>query len=185
LDWTGTPRHELFSRLAAQDHRRFIKTHTPLDGIPIDRRATYIVVARHPLDMAVSLYHQGDNIDRDRLRQLTGQPEPADPPPPRPPLHQWLSGMDRLDGSPAEQLDSLPGVVWHVSDAWRRRQEPNIVLVHYDDLAADLEGEMRGLAGACSASPCPSSSLGRAGTGGAVRGDAGRAPRVAPIRPTS
>ena len=27
--------------------------------------------------MAVSLYHQGDNIDRARLRQLTGQPEPA------------------------------------------------------------------------------------------------------------
>ena len=32
------------------------------------------MTARHPLDMAVSLYHQGDNIDRARLRQLTGQP---------------------------------------------------------------------------------------------------------------
>ena len=64
----------LFARLAAQQHRRFIKTHTPLDGIPSIPGATYIVVARHPLDMAVSLYHQGDNIDRDRLRQLTGQP---------------------------------------------------------------------------------------------------------------
>ena len=37
--------------------------------------ATYLVTARHPLDMAVSLYHQGGNIDRARgVRQLTGQP---------------------------------------------------------------------------------------------------------------
>jgi CTP-dependent riboflavin kinase len=146
LDWTGTPRHEIFSRLAAQDHRRLIKTHTPLDGIPVDRRATYIVVARHPLDMAVSLYHQGDNIDRERLRRLTGRPRPVAPPPPRPPLHQWLVDWIDEDAGPTEHLDSLPGVLGHVSGAWRRRQEPNIVLVHYDDLAGDLEGQMRGLA---------------------------------------
>jgi hypothetical protein len=34
----------------------------------------------------------------------------------------------------------------HLSDAWTRRAEPNVVLVHYDDLAADLEGEMRRIA---------------------------------------
>jgi hypothetical protein len=43
-------------------------------------------------------------------------------------------------------MDSLPGVMWHLSDAWARRDEPNVVLVHYDDLSADLEGEMRRLA---------------------------------------
>ena len=32
------------------------------------------------------------------------------------------------------------------ADAWARRDEPNVVLVHYDDLFADLEGEMRRLA---------------------------------------
>jgi hypothetical protein len=146
LDWLGIPRHELFARLSAQTHRRFIKTHTPLDGIPLDPGATYIVVARHPLDMAVSLYHQGDNIDRTRLRQLTGQPEPAQPPAARPPLHEWLLSWIDWEGRSSEQLDSLPGVLWHVSDAWQRRHEPNIVLTHYDDLAADLEGEMRRLA---------------------------------------
>jgi aryl sulfotransferase len=64
LDWLGTPHADAYAHLEAQQHRRFVKTHTPLDGIPIDARATYIVVARHPLDMAVSLYHQGENIDR-------------------------------------------------------------------------------------------------------------------------
>jgi aryl sulfotransferase len=37
--------------------------------------------------------------------------------------------------------------MWHLSDAWARRGEPNVLLVHYDDLLADLEGQMRWLAG--------------------------------------
>lgn len=37
--------------------------------------------------------------------------------------------------------------MWHLSDAWARRAEPNVMLMHYDDLLADLEGQMRGLAG--------------------------------------
>jgi hypothetical protein len=43
-------------------------------------------------------------------------------------------------------MDGLPGLMWHLSDAWKRRGQPNVVLVHYDDLCADLEGQMRGLA---------------------------------------
>lgn len=146
LDWLITPRDEVFARLAAQKHRRFIKTHTPLDGIPIDALATYIVVARHPLDMAVSLYHQGDNLDRERIRGLTGQHGPEPAPSPRPPLREWLLSWIDRDVEPREQLDSLPGVMWHLSDAWARRGEPNVVLVHYDDLSDDLEGEMCRLA---------------------------------------
>ena len=99
LDHLITPRDKVYARLAAQQHRRFIKTHTPLDGIPLDPRATYLVTARHPLDMAVSLYHQGGNIDRARVRQLTGQPGPAGPPP-RKPLHDWLPGWIASDDDP-------------------------------------------------------------------------------------
>ena len=62
------PLDVVYARLAEQPHRRFIKTHTPLDGIPLDPQVTYIVTARHPLDMFVSLRHQLDNIERARLR---------------------------------------------------------------------------------------------------------------------
>jgi aryl sulfotransferase len=146
LDWLVIPRDEVYARLSAQEHRRFVKTHTPLDGIPLDPRATYIVVGRHPLDMLVSMYHQGNNIDRARVRQLTGQPEPDQPPPPRRSVHESLLRWIDRDAVPQEEMDSLPGVMWHLSDAWARRDESNIVLVHYDDLSADLEGEMRRLA---------------------------------------
>jgi aryl sulfotransferase len=146
LDWLITPKDEAYARLAAQRHRRFIKTHTPLDGIVLDARATYIVVARHPLDAAVSLYHQGDNLDRERIRALTGQPRTDGPAPLRPSLHEWMVSWIASEASPEQQLDSLPGVLWHLSDAWARRDEPNVVLVHYADLVADLEAQMRRLA---------------------------------------
>jgi aryl sulfotransferase len=147
LDWLVEPEQDVLARLDAQRHRRLVKTHTPLDGVPIDPRATYIVVARHPLDMAVSLYHQGDNLDRPRLRALTGQPEPFTPSPARPTLSAAIRMWVDSDDDPRTSLDSLAGVMWHYSDAWARRHEPNVVLVHYNDLAADLDGEMRRIAG--------------------------------------
>lgn len=146
LDMLVTPKEVVHARLEAQHHRRFLKTHTPLDGIPIDERATYLVVARQPLDMAVSLYHQGDNLDRARIRQLTNQPEPAEPRRPRAPVREWLLDWIDRDVSHLDEMDSLPGVMWHLADAWTRRDQPNVVLVHYDDLSYDLAGEMRRLA---------------------------------------
>ncbi|OJF14896.1 sulfotransferase domain-containing protein [Couchioplanes caeruleus] len=146
LDWLVLPRDDVFARLEAQPHRRFIKTHTPLDGIPRDARATYVVVARHPLDMAVSLFHQGDNLDRGRMAELLGTsvgPAPAGSPRS---LHDSLIAWIERDVAPADALDSLPGVMWHLSDAWRRRNDPAVVLVHYADLVSDLGGEMRRLA---------------------------------------
>src|SRR5206468_6178515 len=102
LDWMIAPRDEVVARLEAQTHRRVIKTHTPLDGIPLDPRAVYMVVARHPLDAAVSLYHQGDNIDRQRLRELTGAPEPATPRSPSKPVHEWLLSWIASHDDPRE-----------------------------------------------------------------------------------
>ena len=146
LDWTTRPRDEVVAQLDAQAHRRFIKTHTPLDGIPLDDRVTYVVVARHPLDAAVSLYHQQLNLDRVRWAALTGNEAP-DRSRSIASLHDSLLAWIEMDVDPHEYLDSRPGVAWHLSDAWARRTEPNVVLVHYDDLQADLEGEMRRLAG--------------------------------------
>jgi hypothetical protein len=149
LDHRIESREEVFARLEAHHHRRFIKTHSPLDGIALDPRARYIVTGRHPLDSAVSLYHQGNNIDREKVRALTGAPEPTEPPKPRKPLHEWLVAYiskEPYRGDPREDLDSLTGVMWHLSDAWARRAEPNVLLVHYDELIADLDGQMRKIA---------------------------------------
>lgn len=146
LDHLAEPREQVIARLAAQHHRRVIKTHTPLDGIPLHAGTRYIVAARHPLDAAVSLYHQGDNIDRRRLARLTAATVAARPRP-LPPLAQWLRAWIEGDADPFDDLDSLPGVMWHLSDAWSRRAHGNVTLVHYDDLLDDLDRQMRRLTG--------------------------------------
>lgn len=146
LDDLTVPREEVYALLARQRHRRFIKTHTPLDGLPVDPRATYIVTARHPLDMAVSLYHHTANVDMARMWELTGTVPTGEAPAPRVPLRDWLLAWIDNDTDPRQNLESLPGVMWHLGDAWARRGEPNVLLIRYDDLARDLEGQMRGLA---------------------------------------
>ncbi|MGN6576821.1 MAG: sulfotransferase domain-containing protein [Nocardioides sp.] len=140
LDHEIEPVEDVVRRLEAQRHRRIVKTHTPLDGVPVDPRATYVVVGRHPLDMAVSLYHQSDNIDRDRVAELTGRPVRARGE--RPSLHDWLVSWTEEETTPAEQMDSLVGVLHHATDAWARQGSADVLLVHYADLLADLDSEM-------------------------------------------
>ncbi|WP_299033534.1 sulfotransferase domain-containing protein [uncultured Pseudokineococcus sp.] len=145
VDHLVEPLEELAARLAAQEHRRVLKTHSPLDGVPLVEGVTYVVAARHPLDAAVSLFHQGANLDRAALARLTGAP-PA-PPRARPALEDWLARWVEDDPDPREALDSLPGVAHHLRDARGRRGGPHdVVLVHYADLLADLPGQVRRLA---------------------------------------
>jgi aryl sulfotransferase len=114
--------------------------------LPLDPRASYLVTARHPLDVAVSAYYHCANLDEARWRELMGEPEPPAPPPPPEPLHDRLLRWIADDTDPAGDLDTLPGLIYHLTDAWARRGEPNILLVHYDNLCADLDGQMRWLA---------------------------------------
>jgi aryl sulfotransferase len=57
-------------------------------------------------------------------------------------LIEWIGG----DEGSHRYSASLPETMRHLSEAWIRRADPNVVLVHYDDLLSDLEGQMRRLA---------------------------------------
>ena len=70
LDMQVEPEADVFARLAAQTHRRWIKTHTPLDGVPEHPGVTYLAVARHPLDVAMSDRDHGRNMDGARAGEL-------------------------------------------------------------------------------------------------------------------
>ncbi len=158
LDWLMRPIDDVVADLEAQEHRRFIKTHIPLDGLALRDGVSYLVTARHPLDMAVSLHHHRDNLDRERLAELKAHLGPdhhseSHKPGPSPtrdriPLdeavHRWVA----WDGPPAEGLDTLTGLMWHLVHAWEVRDRYRVVLVHYRDLLDDLPGEMRRLADA-------------------------------------
>ncbi len=132
-------RDAVLARLAVQRHRRFIKTHADLGKVPANPLVTYIAVARHPLDTELSLSYQTLHQKRP-----IGQPPLAEQASPREALLHWIDPGN----APAHVRESftLPAVLEHLSAAWARRCEPNVALVHYEDLSADLEGQMRLLA---------------------------------------
>ena len=67
LESDFTPIDAIRERLGAQEHRRFIKTHVPLDGLPLDERVTYVVVGRDPRDIWLSRGQHGENVDLERV----------------------------------------------------------------------------------------------------------------------
>jgi hypothetical protein len=131
----------VFARLAAQRHRRFIKTHTPLDGLPFDERVTYICVGRDPRDAAISSDNHRTNMDREVL--VRALPSADAPVPCDDPLERFWRWVEQ-DAPPREGLELL---LHHLGTFWDRRHASNVVLVHYAELRADLAGEMRRLAG--------------------------------------
>ncbi len=143
----GALRDDIRHQLTAQTHRRFIKTHSPLDRIPLLPEVTYLVTVRNPLDIRVSLEHQFDNLDHRQIDRLSGAPRRPAPPPIkrgwfRPTVREIL--LSWIDSD--HEKESLRAVVKSFAAAWERRDQPNVVLVHYDDLSADLGREMRRLA---------------------------------------
>ncbi len=165
IDMRTTPVEEVRRVLAAQTHRRFVKTHTPLDGLPLDPRVTYLCVGRDPRDVAVSLSHHRANMDRDRLTELldrtrraeaqaTGRDhEPGDPPAvDRPDPTGTGSGgvdLDRWIDAPAPEGgtgEPLAAVLHHHEVAWSMRHRPGVVLLHFADYVHDLPAELRRLA---------------------------------------
>jgi aryl sulfotransferase len=133
LDWSGEPIGKVVASLDRQKHRRFIKTHTPLEVLPRYAGVTYICVARNPLDAVISNYFHLANVKTS---------------PDLPDLHTWVTDwIDARPGTAAwKQTHSLETTLKHVGAAWNHRGNPQVILLRYEDLLADAEHEMRMLA---------------------------------------
>jgi hypothetical protein len=145
------PLAEVTAALAAQSHRRIIKTHTPLDGLPLHPDATYLVVGRDPRDVAISFEHHAANMDFAHFlaqrAAAVGNADlaelPARPVPSADPVERFRTFVAaESPGSPP----TLASVLHHLDLAWQRRHQPNVALFHYADLTADLPGELLRLA---------------------------------------
>ncbi len=155
LDMQIKDRDEIFAQLESQRHRRFIKTHTPLDGLPMDDRVTYVCVGRDPRDAAISWDNHMANTDAEVLMNarasVMGNDDLAtllerDPPPTgetqEARFWQWVD----KSSPPVHVTSSLWSTLHHLGEALRARDRDNVIVIHYSDLKSDLEGEMRRLA---------------------------------------
>lgn len=154
LDMLIRTDEEVFGMLEAQTHRRWIKTHTPLDGLPDDPDVTFIAVIRHPLDVALSDRDHRLNMERERARELrhsaAGEPDPAllaaqeEEPADLGDYLRWFIDSDLPPTGSGP--NSLADFCEQASIAWQYRHRPNVHLFHYSDLWNDLEEEMRRVA---------------------------------------
>lgn len=131
---------DVYAALDRQPHRRFIKTHSPADGVPLYEEVRYIHVARDGRDAALSMHNHATGFsdaqlgDFDRIGladPAVGKAYPRAPSDPGEYLRTWLSrhGFFELERS-----------------YWAERRRPNFLCVHYDDLQRNLDAEMRRIA---------------------------------------
>jgi aryl sulfotransferase len=126
----------------AQTHRRFVKTHLPVDALVFSPKAKYLYIGRDARDVVWSMYNHHVSANQNWYDDLNDTPGRVGPPIERPPgdirqyWHDWL----QRDGYPWWPF-------WdNVRSWWAVRNLPNVMLVHFLDLKRDMPGEIRRIA---------------------------------------
>ena len=142
VDLRVPPREVKLPAIEAQSHRRFLKTHLPVDALNFSPKAKYIYVARDGRDVVWSLYNHHLKANAAWYAKLNDSPglvgDKITPPTTDvvPYFRDWLTN----DGQPFWSL-------WdNMRSWWNIRGLDNVLMVHYADLKRDMEGEMRRVA---------------------------------------
>jgi len=142
VELRAVPIHFTVATLEAQTHRRFMKSHLPADVLPISPMAKYLYVARDGRDVLWSWHNHHRRMSPMALAALNGGPGRVGPPlhpaneNQREYFHEWLDH----DGYPLWPFWS------HVQSWWELRHHPDVLLVHFNHLKADLAGQIRRIA---------------------------------------
>lgn len=143
------PVEPVFERAEAMTHRRFFQSHLPFDALPVYHGCKFIHVARDGRDVAMSLHNHRASFTPAAIA-LRDAASLADPKfgQPWPRASQDAAEFFRegvVDGwSEGDPRASY----YHIERSfWAARDDPAVLLVHYNDLKADREGEMRRVAG--------------------------------------
>ena len=143
LDLRVPPREVKLPAVEAQTHRRFIKTHLPVDALVFSPKAKYLYIARDGRDVVWSMYNHHANANAFWYEALNDSPGRVGPPiaPPPDSVHQYFHDWMAQDGHPFWPF-------WeNVRTWWQVRDLPNVMLLHFSELKADLPGQIRRIAG--------------------------------------
>lgn len=133
---------EAIDALERQAHRRFLKTHLPVDALTFSPRAKYIYVARDGRDAAWSAYNHFVKAKDELYEAFNTTPGLVGPTIHRPTgtVHDYYREWFEGDGAPLWSF-------WeNVRGWWQIRHLPNVMLVHFNDLKRDLPGAIRRIA---------------------------------------
>lgn len=149
LDNRLNPLDDVVKRLEGQKHRRFIKSHVALDGIPYHRQVKYVVVGRDPRDVFMSFWNHYSNYRPSTYAEYNDTPGRVGLPVPQCPddIHvAWKQWITR--GWFEWENEGYPfwGNMHHNQSWWNFRHLDNIHFVHYNDLLTNLPAEIRRIA---------------------------------------
>jgi aryl sulfotransferase len=143
------PIDAMIAMLEAQTHRRAMKSHLPFDALPIYDEVKYIHTARWGLDACFSVHNHFLNFtpqfvgNIQRIAQEDGDTGSSPPPIPEDPREFFLSWIERH----GDDVVPLAGAFFDLERSyWTERRRENLLMVHYNDLKADLSGEMKRIA---------------------------------------
>jgi aryl sulfotransferase len=142
LDLRIIPFDETIADLEAQMHRRFIKSHLPADALDISPKAKYLFLARDGRDVIWSWYKHLLHMTPEFFDMIKDTPGRVGPPlePPTVDVHDFFHGWLENDGL-------YDWSYWaHIQSWWDIRDVPNVRLVHFNNLKADMPGEIRRIA---------------------------------------
>jgi aryl sulfotransferase len=142
LDLRVPPKPVKLEMMEAQAHRRFLKTHLPVDALVYSPRARYIYIGRDGRDVVWSLWNHHARANTTWYEVLNDTPGLVGPRIGRPPSDirdYFLEWLER-DGHPFWSF-------WdNVSTCWQIRHLPNVMFLHFAELKADLPGAIRRIA---------------------------------------
>ncbi|MEQ8665488.1 MAG: sulfotransferase domain-containing protein [Rhodospirillales bacterium] len=142
LDLRVPPKEIKLAEIEKQTHRRFLKTHLPVDALVFSPSAKYIYIARDGRDVVWSMYNHHASANDFWYEALNDTPGRVGPPIERPPesIRQYFLDWLERDGHPFWPF-------WeNIRTWWDIRELPNVLMVHFADLKADMAGEIRRIA---------------------------------------
>lgn len=145
LDMRMIPNEQMHSRLESQTHRRFIKTHLPVDALVFSPKAKYIYIGRDARDIAWSAYNHQAGFTDEALAGFNDLPGRVGPRITRPTcdVRDYYLHFLEFDDFPGFEFGGL----WeHTQGWWNLRGLPNVLLVHFNNLKANMEREIRRIA---------------------------------------
>jgi len=142
VDLRVPPKDVKLPLLEAQTHRRFMKTHLPVDAIRFCPKARYLYIGRDGRDVVWSMYNHHVNANQtwyDALNDTPGRVGPPIEPPPDDIRQYWREWLDR-DGHPFWPF-------WeNIRSWWAVRDLPNVKFIHFANLKHDMAREIRAIA---------------------------------------
>jgi aryl sulfotransferase len=138
----------MVATIEAQEHRRFLKSHLPFDALPYDPGVRYVYVGRDTRDVFMSAFNHYSAYT-ELTYALLDAAGGAQGPMPRCPTTERELWPDWITRSLFDwESDGWP--FWshhhHAASFWAHRELPNVLMMHYADLLADLDGQMRRVA---------------------------------------